>query len=181
MLSRAHQPALPFWLRRSTCEQRACDQTTELANRARPRLLRHWKQTHPSPRSRSLVSVVVCVHVHFAISSSTQSCTISHAGTIDAANNNICNAGAELLTQTLKINFVIRDVGAILDAGHTTAFSDIRAELRRRYRIPIIRFLIRVRAICQTSRCGVTDPTAVVAWLSARAPLWVLVRVCCLL
>ena len=50
------------------------------------------------------------------------------------------------------------------------------AELASRYRIPHVRFLVRMRALCLSER-GV-GMNVVVVWLASRAPLWVLVRVC---
>ena len=52
------------------------------------------------------------------------------------------------------------------------------AELGSRYRIPHVRFLVRMRALCLSERGVGTDADVVVVWLASRAPLWVLVRVC---
>jgi hypothetical protein len=66
------------------------------------------------------------------------------------------------------------------------------AELRRRYRAPRVRLLVRTRAMCLAGRAAVAAAAgeegaaaaaagAAAAWLCVRAPLWVVVRVCELL
>ncbi len=73
------------------------------------------------------------------------------------------------------MNFCVRHLGL--------GDERVRAELRRYYRVPHVRGVVRARMMCQAGRCVAVEATAgcVEAWLCVRAPLWVVVRVCQLL
>ena len=82
--------------------------------------------------------------------------------------NHIGVAGA-VFSSALLLNLSLRVVGGI---------PGLDAELANRYRIPYVRFLVRMRALCLSERGVGTDENGVCVWLANRAPLWVLVRVC---
>jgi hypothetical protein len=68
-------------------------------------------------------------------------------------------------------------------ALRTVLVDDTCPELRRHYRVPHVRCIVRTRVMCQAGRArGCVDSRdGIVAWLCERAPLWVVVRVCALL
>jgi hypothetical protein len=55
--------------------------------------------------------------------------------------------------------------------------------MKSHYPAPRVRFVVRVRVMCQAGRCQRDDCAArrdVVAWLCECAPLWIVVYVCAL-
>jgi hypothetical protein len=62
------------------------------------------------------------------------------------------------------------------------SLSFLKEELSSHYRVPLMRFVVRTRVMCQAGRARAAGSrSAVVAWLCERAPLWVVVHVCMLL
>ena len=61
------------------------------------------------------------------------------------------------------------------------SMQDLMHEIRRYYRVPHVRFVVRSRALWQAGRCASVGPPRVVTWLLRTAPLWVVVRACVLL
>ncbi len=84
----------------------------------------------------------------------------------------------EALSGMFRVNFtprIFRGVGVDF----------LQAELRRDYRVPHVRAVVRTRVMCQTGRCRAAGASGnrskIMAWLCERAPLWVVVHVCALL
>ena len=78
-------------------------------------------------------------------------------------------SGTSAFASALLLNVSVRVVGGICG---------LDAELASSYRIPHVRFLVRMRALCLSERGVGTEKDVVVVWVASRAPLWVLVRVC---
>ncbi len=93
-----------------------------------------------------------------------------HAGVDAAASGAIWRA--------LGLNFALRTAEGIEVFG-----AQCTRELRRHYRVPLMRCIVRTRVRCQAGRARAADTRGgeVVAWLCERAPLWVVVQVCALL
>jgi hypothetical protein len=85
--------------------------------------------------------------------------------------------GLAALAAALRVNSCVREFNL--------GYDDLSAELARHYRVPRVRFLVRMRAMCQAHRARTaTDARRgeeIAAWLCGRAPLWVAVQVCALL
>lgn len=78
----------------------------------------------------------------------------------------------KVLAGRVQLNFSLRHL--LLPGDHP----DLELELRRRYRAPHVRFIVRTRALFQAGRCRAASARGgTAAWLMERAPLWVVVYV----
>jgi hypothetical protein len=70
----------------------------------------------------------------------------------------------------------------LYDLGTDKRYCELLAELGRYYRVPHVRFVVRIRVMCQAERAHAAGARSDIApWLCKRAPLWVVVQVCALL
>ncbi len=88
----------------------------------------------------------------------------------------------DAMLRCVKLNFVLRAAPGFV--GFSGGGGALAAELAGHYRVPLVRFVVRTRVMCQAGRAraaGSRRRGDIVAWLCERAPLWVVVHVCALL
>lgn len=98
---------------------------------------------------------------------------------ISLNGHGITSEGCAVILAGLAKNMTLR---RMLVDNFEPAGMALITELVRRYRAPHVRFVVRVRVMCQTGRARATVArTTTAAWLCENAPLWVVVHVCALL